>query len=327
LARPPGQSGSGVIFLLDEIQFLDQGSLEALISALHRVAQRELPLALVGGGLPSIPRLAGEAKSYAERLFRFPRIGRLDRDAATDALILPARDEGVEYEDGAVGRILELSEGYPYFLQEYGRHVWQVASESPIRASDVERAHPLVLADLDEGFFTVRFERATDAERRYMAAMAVLGDGPQQSGQVARKLGYKETRKTSVTRSDLIDKASSTARSTGSWTSPCPTSPTTCGGTSRSTGSKSCPRRRPRSPRGGPSHSFPTGRTRPTKCRSHGKGGACPRERRAPAPRPCRSSASRRRALSLSSKSSVLEAERFPCQDRLRVDPFLPVEN
>jgi hypothetical protein len=197
---------SGVIFLLDEIQLLDQPSLEALISALHRVAQRELPLALVGGGLPSIPRLAGEAKSYAERLFRFPRIGRLDEDAARDALILPARAEGVEYEDAAVNRILELSEGYPYFLQEYGRHVWQAAAESPIRAGDVERAHPLVLADLDEGFFTVRFERATDAERRYMAAMAALGDGPQQSGQVAKRLGYADTGKTSVTRSNLIEK-------------------------------------------------------------------------------------------------------------------------
>jgi hypothetical protein len=123
-----------------------------------------------------------------------------------DALILPAREEEVEYHDAAVERILELSEGYPYFLQECGRHVWQVASESPIRAADVERAHPLVQADLDEGFFTVRFERATDAERRYMAAMAALGDGPQQSGQVAKQLGYTDTGKTSVTRSNLIDK-------------------------------------------------------------------------------------------------------------------------
>jgi len=164
------------------------------------------PLALVGGGLPSIPRLAGEAKSYAERLFRLPRIGRLDQAAARDALILPARDGRVAYEETAVERILELSEGYPYFLQEYGRHVWQAARESPIRITDVDRAHPLVLADLDEGFFTVRFERATDAERRYMAAMATLGDGPQQSGQVAKQLGYAQTGKTSVTRSNLIEK-------------------------------------------------------------------------------------------------------------------------
>jgi AAA ATPase-like protein len=206
LGQTARDAGSGVIFLLDEIQFLDQRSLEALISALHRVAQRELPLALVGGGLPSIPRLAGEAKSYAERLFTFPRIGSLGEAAATDALVLPAREEGVEYEGLAVERILELSEAYPYFLQEYGRHVWQVAAESPIGTGDVERAHPNVQADLDEGFFTVRFERATAAERRYMAAMAALGDGPQESGQVARRLGFAETAKTSVIRSNLIDK-------------------------------------------------------------------------------------------------------------------------
>jgi AAA ATPase domain len=206
LGQAARAANSGVVFLLDEIQFLDQRSLEALISALHRVAQRELPLTLVGGGLPSIPRLAGEAKSYAERLFRFPRIGRLDREAATDALILPARAEGIEYEPTAVARILELSEGYPYFLQEYGRHVWQVARQSPISATDVERARTLVQAGLDEGFFTVRFERATDAERRYIAAMAELGDGPQQSGQVASSLGYAGAGQTSVTRSSLIDK-------------------------------------------------------------------------------------------------------------------------
>lgn len=199
-------AGTGVIFLFDEIQFLNQASLEALISALHRVAQRELPLALVGGGLPSVPRLAGEAKSYAERLFTFPRIGSLGEAAATDALILPARDEGVEYEGTAVERILELSEGYPYFLQEYGRHVWQLAAESPIGADCVNRAHPNVQADLDEGFFAVRFERATAAERRYMAAMAALGDGAQESGQVAKRLGFVDTAKTSVTRSNLIDK-------------------------------------------------------------------------------------------------------------------------
>lgn len=206
LGRTAQEAGTGVVFLLDEVQFLNQSSLEALISALHRVAQRELPLSLVGGGLPSIPRLAGEAKSYAERLFTFPRIGILTEPAATDALVLPAREEGIEYEGAAVKRIIELSDGYPYFLQEYGRHVWQVADQSPIGAADVERAHPNVQADLDAGFFTVRFERATAAERRYMAAMATLGDGPQESGGVARRLGFGDTAQTSVTRSNLIEK-------------------------------------------------------------------------------------------------------------------------
>ena len=206
LGQVAADAGSGVVFLLDEIQFLDRRSLEALISALHRVAQRELPLALVGGGLPSVPRLAGEAKSYAERLFTFPRIGRLSEDAATEALILPAREESVEYGGEALARILELSEAYPYFLQEYGRHVWQVAAGSPIEAGDVEHAHPNVQADLDEGFFAVRFERATAGERRYMAAMAALGDGPRESGEVARRLGFADTAKTSVVRGNLIDK-------------------------------------------------------------------------------------------------------------------------
>lgn len=206
LGHAANEAGSGVVFLLDEIQSLNQASLEALIAALHRVAQRELPLALAGGGLPSIPRLAGEAKSYAERLFAFPRLGSLSEAAATEALVLPAHEEGVEFEDAAVERILELSEAYPYFLQEYGRHVWQVAAQSPIRQEDVERAHPNVQADLDEGFFTVRFERATAAERRYMAAMAALGAGAQESGQVAQRLGYSDSTRASVVRSNLIDK-------------------------------------------------------------------------------------------------------------------------
>jgi hypothetical protein len=206
LGRAAEEAGSGVVFLLDEIQFLDQASLEALIAALHRVAQRDLPLALVGGGLPSIPRLAGEAKSYAERLFTFPRIGSLSESAASEALVLPARAEGVEFEDAAVERILELSEAYPYFLQEYGRHVWRVAAESPIGIGDVEHAHPNAQEDLDEGFFAVRFERATPAERRYMAAMAAIGPGARESGQVAQRLGLSDPTRVSVVRGSLIDK-------------------------------------------------------------------------------------------------------------------------
>lgn len=206
LGQAASEAGSGVVFLLDEIQFLDRASLEALIAALHRVAQRELPLALVGGGLPSIPRLAGEAKSYAERLFTFPRIDSLSESAAREALVVPAWQEGVEFEDAAVARILELSEAYPYFLQEYGRHVWQVAKESPIGLGDVEQADPNVQADLDEGFFSVRFERATGAERRYMSAMAALGNEPQESGQVAQRLGHSDPAQASVVRANLIDK-------------------------------------------------------------------------------------------------------------------------
>jgi hypothetical protein len=125
---------TGVVFLLDEIQFLDRAELEALIAALHQVAQRELPLTLTGAGLPQLPALTGAAKSYAERLFRFPTIDRLDKQAARDALELPARAEGVDYERPATDRILALSEGYPYFLQEYGKHVWNVAPAPPSRS-------------------------------------------------------------------------------------------------------------------------------------------------------------------------------------------------
>lgn len=206
MGRAAQEAGSGIVLLLDEIQFLDRAALEALIAGLHRVAQRELPLALVAGGLPSIPRLAGEAKSYAERLFTFPRIGSLTDAAAAEALVRPAREEGVEFSDGAVESVLELTEAYPYFIQEYGRHAWQAATESPIDREDVERARPSAQADLDEGFFTVRFERATTAERRYMAAMAALGAGGQASGQVAQRLGYSDPAQASVVRANLIDK-------------------------------------------------------------------------------------------------------------------------
>lgn len=120
--------------------------------------------------------------------------------------MLPARDEGVEFDPEAVARIIELSEAYPYFLQEYGRHVWRIAGKSPIGVAEVEGAHPNVEVDLDEGFFTVRFERATAAERRYMAAMAALGGGAQESGNVARRLGHSDSTQASVVRANLIDK-------------------------------------------------------------------------------------------------------------------------
>src|SRR6266511_4023843 len=174
-----------VVFLLDEIQFLDRAELEALIAALHQVAQRELPLTLTGAGLPQLPALTGAAKSYAERLFRFPTIDRLDEQAARDALELPARAEGVDYHPKATDRILQLSEAYPYFLQEYGKHVWNVAAGPTITLGDVERAHDLVQLELDESFFQVRVGRATKAERAYLTAMASLGAGPYRSGEIA----------------------------------------------------------------------------------------------------------------------------------------------
>ncbi len=197
---------TGVVFLLDEIQFLDRAELEALIAALHQVAQRELPLTLTGAGLPQLPALTGAAKSYAERLFRFPTIDRLDEQAARAALELPARAEDVDYERPATDRILALSEGYPYFLQEYGKHVWNVAAGPTITLADVERAHDLVQLELDESFFQVRIGRTTKAELAYLAAMASLGTGPYRSGEIAAALGRPGPESVAPTRARLIEK-------------------------------------------------------------------------------------------------------------------------
>jgi hypothetical protein len=197
---------TGVVFLLDELQFLDRVELEALIAALHQVAQRELPLTLAGAGLPQLPALTGAAKSYAERLFRFPTIDRLAEQAARDALELPARAEGVEFVPAATSRIVELTEGYPYFLQEYGKRVWDVAAASPITPDDVELAHDLVQLELDESFFRVRIGRVSKAELAYLVAMAHLGAGPYRSGEIAVKLGRSGPENVAPTRARLIEK-------------------------------------------------------------------------------------------------------------------------
>ncbi|MDE2291247.1 MAG: ATP-binding protein, partial [Elusimicrobia bacterium] len=197
---------TGVVFLLDEIQFLARPELEALIAALHQVSQRELPLTLTGAGLPQLPALTGAAKSYAERLFRFPSIDRLDPDAARAALELPAQAEGVHFEPHSTERILELTDGYPYFLQEYGKHVWNAAAGPTITLADVTRAHNLVQLELDESFFRVRIGRATRAELDYLAAMAGLGQGPYRSGEIAAALGRPGPESVAPTRARLIEK-------------------------------------------------------------------------------------------------------------------------
>lgn len=196
----------GVILLLDEIQFLQPEELEALIVALHRCTRRSLPITLVGAGLPQMPRLAGEAKSYSERLFRFVQIGELDASTdARDALVLPAKDLRVEFESPAVGSIVDYTQGYPYFLQEYGRIVWDEASASPIMLDDVESVLPLVEARLDESFFRVRAERTTELELRYLYAMAELGPEPHRASEVARRI-KRTVEQAGPIRSRLIDK-------------------------------------------------------------------------------------------------------------------------
>jgi hypothetical protein len=197
--------GVGVVFLIDEIQFLRPPDLEALIVALHKCTRRSLPITLVGAGLPQIPRLAGEAKSYSERLFRFPQIGELDARDARDALVLPAADLNVGFEAPAVDFMVAYTQGYPYFLQEYGRIVWDETSASPVTLNDVESLLPLVEAGLDESFFRVRAERTTELELRYLSAMAELGPRPHRASDVARRI-QRTVEQAGPIRSRLIDK-------------------------------------------------------------------------------------------------------------------------
>ncbi len=195
---------SGVLFTVDEMQYLPREHFAALIVALHRISQEELPLMLVGAGLPSLPALAGEAKSYAERLFVFRQIDQLNPQDAQFALTLPAQREQVAWEPEALDLVLEQTQGYPYFLQEFAQQAWDAAEhDEVINRSDVEVAMPVAIDDLDTGFFAVRFDRTTPAERDYLAAMSSLGPGPYGSGDVARALG-KTTTQLGPVRDSLI---------------------------------------------------------------------------------------------------------------------------
>jgi len=204
-AKAAHEHGTGIVFLVDEIQFLDKSSLEALISALHQVNQKNLPLTVVGAGLPHVPGLSGEAKSYAERLFQYPVIGKLDRHEAKLALTLPAKKEAVDFHDDATQTIIDFTDGYPYFLQEYGQHAWNIAKNSEITKEDAVQARGEVVATLDESFFRVRIGRCTGAEIRYMSAMSSLGKGPYRSQCIAEKLERK-IESVSPLRSRLIHK-------------------------------------------------------------------------------------------------------------------------
>lgn len=198
-------AGTALVLLIDELQYVAETELAALITALHRVSQRQLPVVLLGAGLPQLRGRTGRAKSYAERLFDFTEVGSLSPDDARTALAKPARDEGVEIEAAALERIITETGGYPYFLQEWGKNVWDVATASPITAADVERATESAVASLDESFFRVRFDRLTPSEKRYLRAMAELGPGPHRSGDIAEVLGRKVTSLGPV-RSKLIGK-------------------------------------------------------------------------------------------------------------------------
>jgi hypothetical protein len=182
-----------VILYIDELQYVPENELAALITALHRASQQQLPITMIGAGLPQLVGRMGRAKSYAERLFTFVPIGTLDAEAAGKALCVPAEKEDVHFTQSAIAVIIRETQGYPYFLQEWGKHSWDIADASPIEAEDAERATVSALAELDASFFRVRFDRLTPAEKKYMRAMADLGPGPHRSGDIAERLGRKVT--------------------------------------------------------------------------------------------------------------------------------------
>lgn len=182
---------TGIVLAIDEVQYLSTEELGALISAIHRTVQLNLPVVLVGAGLPQLPGLTGNAKSYAERLLAFPRIDSLDGEHARDVLRLPVAEQGVEFTPEALDELLKQTQGYPYFLQEWGYEVWNVADRSPITFDDAKTAAPIVRRKLDESFFVVRMDRVTPAETIYLRAMAQLGPGPHRSGDIATQIGVQ----------------------------------------------------------------------------------------------------------------------------------------
>ena len=184
-------AGKAWTLLIDEVQYLRAGDLAALIVALHKVSQRDLPVLFFGAGLPQVAALSGDAKSYAERLFHFPAVGALDKEDAQTAIRQPIESEGQEIDDKALQEILAKTNGYPYFLQEWGYQCWNIAEGPRIKLEDASKAAGEATRRLDEGFFKVRFDRLTPREREYVIAMAKLGAGPYRSSDVADAL--KET--------------------------------------------------------------------------------------------------------------------------------------
>ncbi|WP_312854936.1 ATP-binding protein [Agromyces agglutinans] len=204
LGEAAQEQGRGVALLIDEVQFLGRSQLEALIQAVHKTVQRKLPITFVGAGLPQIAELAGDAKSYAERLFTFPRIGSLEGEAARRALSAPAAVEGVVFDDDAIDLAMEITQGYPYFIQELGYQVWSIAQDGVVHRDDVEIAREAYDAKLDSAFFRVRLDRATPLQTAYLRAMAELGPAPQKAADVARVMG-RESTQVGPTRAELVD--------------------------------------------------------------------------------------------------------------------------
>ncbi len=189
VAEAAEERKTAVALLIDEIQYFNTKELSALIMAMHKMQQRQLPLTLLGAGLPILPGLAGESKSYAERLFNFPNIGPLSGPDAARALQEPVRAVGVEFTPDALEEIVQVTQGYPYFLQEWGYQTWNRAQATPITLDVVRGANASVIQRLDENFFRVRFDRCTPSEKRYLRAMAEMGAGAHRTGEIADVLG------------------------------------------------------------------------------------------------------------------------------------------
>lgn len=205
VAEAAAERGSCVAILIDEIQYFKKKELSALIMAMHKMQQRQLPLVLLGAGLPILPGLAGESKSYAERLFSFPAIGALSESDVIKALQNPVKEYNVTFEDAALREIFRLTKGYPYFLQEWGYMSWNRSESSPIDLAVVQNASEAAIQRLDENFFRVRFARLTPGEKRFLRAMAELGPGPHRTGDIADLMEVKITG-LGPTRANLIKK-------------------------------------------------------------------------------------------------------------------------
>lgn len=210
LLREIGQiaraAGSGALFLIDEMHNLDTAALAAVCMAFQAVSRDGLPVALVGAGLPDLRARLVQAKAYADRLFEYRELGRLRDPEAHRALVKPAATLGVDFEPDAAAAVVQLAAGYPYFLQEYGRELWNAAEDSPISMLDVDEVRTLVSDRLALSFYGTRFDLATDAEQRYLAAMASLGDPPYATGEVSRAWGTEDQRRTSPHRESLMQK-------------------------------------------------------------------------------------------------------------------------
>ena len=205
VGRAAKAADTAVVVFIDEMQYVREDQLAALITSMHRCAQARLPVMLVGAGLPQLRGRMGNAKSYAERLFNFPMVGPLPDAAARFAITKPLRDQGVTITEDGLDTLVAATHCYPYFLQEWGKQSWDCADDSPIDKTDIESATQLTVAALDESFFLVRFDRLTPAEKKYLRAMAELGPGPHRSGAISDVFGRPVT-SLAPTRNALIAK-------------------------------------------------------------------------------------------------------------------------